>query len=223
LLSDDKILYLSVFTVKGKLLLKVDSNFSIIRQPEHGDLLIIKGKNLPILSRGVKIKLVVDFKGGERVNFDCNIVMSISQQLNISFSQTAGTSLEERRRYYKIDCEVKCAVRAAERDGIVVELSPPAFGIIKDINLGGVFLRIDPQKVVLKVNDVITLYIPNIMGSKLQLSARILRVQAPQSSEDMQGYGCCFTSVTPNDEQLLSKYIYSLQIEKRKQEAALKS
>ncbi|MCL2086928.1 MAG: PilZ domain-containing protein [Oscillospiraceae bacterium] len=216
-LKDDKVSGLYIFTMNGKQLLKVSDHFTFHKQGQQEDLLIIKGINLPVLPKNAKVNLVLNGKDGTRVSFDSVISMSMPQQLNVLFSQIGSKALEERRRYFKMYCEIKCAIRTVTRDGATVDLEPPPLVLVKNINLGGVYLAADMKKVVLKLSDIFTVFIPDILGSKLHLTGKVLRVQPAISTEE-QGYGCCFVGLSPNDEQILARYITQLQLEKRKSE-----
>lgn len=221
-LSEDKILRVDVCTLSGNLLLSAADNFTFIKPegtPPSLKVVMIKGKKLPIFPRGAKVNVVYYTKAGDRMVFGSEIDVSTEWQLNISYYINGGKVLEERRRYFKIECDLNCRILMLNREDEITQYDPHKSGTVRNINLGGVFVETTDLDTELKIDDVITLLFPNVAGNRLEIMVKILRVQFSPAGE-LQGYGCCFLMLTGPQEQLLAKFINQLQLEKRKSERA---
>ncbi|MCL2754269.1 MAG: PilZ domain-containing protein [Oscillospiraceae bacterium] len=177
------------------------------------DVLTILGRKLPEFSAGDLIDAIALTKGGERVKYACYVHYSERRRLELKFN--SGHSLQDNRRFYKIKTEINCRVISATRGENTAEFSTSLYGRIKDINLGGVFITVD-NSVCFELDDYVVF--STVLGeNKLKTEARVLRVQRDKVGE-IVGYGCAFTDIKPNQEEMISSYITRIQIEERRLE-----
>lgn len=221
----DKVIKLEVCTMKGQPLLTLDKNFtfpsSIVKEEKQfgrfaaDQSIFIKGKNLPVFARGAEISVIAHTRGGDRYGFRGKIAMSTEFQLNISIRADTSELLEERRRFYKIRAEIPCLLTSVTRGDRHVNLEPPVASVIDDINIGGIFLKPNPQ-VEFKREDQVAVVLSDVSGDT-ELTLQILRVQTSPEGV-IGGYGGCFLFLNSRQEEVISGYINKLQLDRRKQE-----
>ncbi len=220
MLDSDKILKIEICTVNGNVLQSITNGFSfpkkIVDNRLIENLMMIKGSKLPIYAKGSQIIVVAYLKSGDRVSYSSVVDISTDGQLNISIYFDKAKVLEERRRYYKIECDIYCKVTSLTRGDDRLIFDPPFEGRLKNINLGGVFVSLR-QEIEFRVEDVITVVTPDFKGSKMEFVLQVLRVQVSGDGK-IAGFGCRFLYLDPKQETLLAKHINTLQIEKRFQE-----
>lgn len=222
MLDPDKIIKIDICTMNGNLLLSVGGNFSFPKKFVDGrmvdNVMMVKGKNLPVFASGAMVNAIVFLRSGDRVSYKTTIDISTDFQLNLTLDQSRAQLLEERRRYFKMVTENPCKILSFNRGDEMEEFDPTLTGIIKNINLGGVFLAVDDDTPVGRFNieDVLCI-VTNMADTRMELFIKILRKQITQQGE-LMGYGCCFLMLNSKQEALVSKYINRLQLEKRAQE-----
>lgn len=224
MLNQEKVVKLELCTLKGNLLMTVSDNYSFPKRlvdesHDPRNVMMIKGKNLPVFAKGAFINIVAYMKSNDRVNYPAVIDISTETQLNVTVRFDRAKLLEERRRYFKIDANEPCGLFIITRGEKQVELEVPIPCIIKNINLGGVFLHLQ-RRVDLNINDSMTILVPDMMGERVEFVLKILRIQKGTENE-LLGYGCCFLFLSTKQEELLAKYINKLQIAKRAMERTM--
>jgi hypothetical protein len=221
----NKVIKLEICTIKGIVLLSLDKNFSfpnsIVKEEkqfgrfEADQSIIIKGKELPVLARGAEISVIAHTRAGDRFNYRGKINMSTEFQLNLSIRQDTSELLEERRRFYKLNTEIPCVLTSVARGDRYVALDPPVDSLIADINIGGVFLKSNPQ-VEFKTEDHITIVLADSTG-ETELTSKVLRVQTSPEGV-IGGYGCCFLFLNARQEEVIARLIHRIQVDRRNQE-----
>ncbi|GHV49308.1 hypothetical protein FACS189499_10320 [Clostridia bacterium] len=205
----------------GMLLLQSDKKFTFV--PDHdrtdtaGGKFIIKRKGLPVFPSGAVVNCIVHYKKGDRLSYLSRIEMSTDFQLNVYVELDSEKELEDRRRFYKIYTALPCEVINVQRGDDVLDFDPGFNSVVRNINLGGVFFFLGSNLVAFRVGDLVTLHIPDIMGKKMDLLMKILRVQFRPDGE-ISGYGCSFISIDPVHEGIIAQYINKLQIDKLAEE-----
>jgi len=218
--GQDKIRRIEIFATNNRLIIECTSNFSFpvkyINNRPIDNVLMIKGRNLPVLPMGTPVFVIITTKGGKRIRYSCQVGFSGSGQFNVTlFSETAD-EVEEKRRYYKIKTEISCRIADHMRGETFTPYNPNLYGVIQNINIGGVFLVPDelPEDEVWDVGDVIGF--TTVLGNaRLETQAKVLRVQR-MSNGEVKGYGCAFVHITPSQEEMISSYINYLQLEERR-------
>lgn len=221
----DKVIKLEVCTVKGKVLLSLDKNFSfpssIVKEEkqfgrfEPDQNIIIRGKNLPVLARGAEISVVAHTRAGDRFGYRGKVNMSHENQLNVAVRQDTSELLEDRRRFYKVNAEIPCLLTSVTRGDRHVGLEPPVSSEINDINIGGIFLKPNTQ-VEFKKEDEIAAVLSDVSGDT-ELTAKVLRV-ATNPEGKITGYGCAFLFLNARQEEVIARFIHKLQIARRIEE-----
>lgn len=138
-----KIVKIEVFGENGALLASVDKGFVFPRNLDSDEesILIIKGRDLPELERGVRVTVIAYSKAGDRIKYLGEISMAHSRQMNVSLQKYRNTQLlEERRRYFKIKVDLKGRVLFLVRGDDTIRFEEPVNIGIQDINVGGIFM-----------------------------------------------------------------------------------
>lgn len=186
-----------------------DMNDNIIE-----NMLMIKGRRLPELDTSEYIYVIARMRGGDRYRYKTNISVSTDRQMNILLRPDKAELMEERRRYFKIKTNERAFItlRTQEDDEKPVPLEPPAEIYIKDINVGGVFFICTDTRRHFAKGDKL-LMIVGLSGTRLELTAEVLREQTIATQEAQVGYGCRFIGISHSQEETISRYIYKLQFE----------
>jgi c-di-GMP-binding flagellar brake protein YcgR len=94
-------------------------------------------------------------------------------------------------------------------------LEPPVKSVIGDINIGGIFLKANPQVEFIK-DDQLAIVLSDVSGDT-EMTSKVLRVQTSPEGK-IGGYGCCFLFLNARQEEVIARFIHNLQIERRKEE-----
>lgn len=214
-----KIIKVDVLDEKGILIISAEKGFVVpnnIAADEDG-IIMIKGKNLPELERNTIVSVVTTSKGGDRIRYMCAVTVSLDTQLNMKLLRNNDTQiLEERRRYYKLKINENGRALFYIRDEKTIRYDEPLDIKILDINVGGIFMTVDYEFL---VGDLICVEIDLFEEYPLNAAARVLRVQR-DGEGNIAGYGCEFQGLTAAQEDYIGRFIYKVQSEMRKKEAA---
>ncbi len=209
-----KIVKVEVLGQNGSLLVSADKGFVFPKNLDSNEesILIIKGKDLPEMDRGIKVTVIAYSKAGDRIRYIGEIAMAHSRQMNVSLQKNRSTQvLEERRRYFKIKVDLTGRALFLIRGDDTLRFEEPADIEIHDINVGGIFMssgfdfmKDDSVCVDIELND----------GYRLNTMAQVLRVQTDQSGS-VTGYGCSFENLTAAQEDAIGMYINRQQLLQR--------
>lgn len=204
----EKVLKIDVVSKSGVRLLST-SQFEIPKSfASKGALLILKGRDFPEIPQGEEIGVIFYMTNSDRLRFDTKVSISTQRQLNALINGNPKL-LEDRRRYYKVYTDIEAQVSFFCRGGQTTTFEQPLGIVVKDINIGGVFIRTNYD---FSVGDELMLIL-DVGGKKLEISADILR---KQDNEDATcGYGCRFLNTTLAQEQTLAQFIFSAQLANR--------
>jgi len=215
--ATDRIKNIQIFNQNNEMILEVKKNYSFPVKYEKGravdNILMIKGKKLPELSRGAVVDVIINTKSGDRVKYFCQVSLSTGFQINLTLNVERARQLEERRRYHKIKTAINCRIVDVTRGGELTVFNPNLYGKIYDINLGGIFVSIDTNDVY-KKGDMISFTVV-LAEKRLEASANVLRVQTDDNDE-VVGYGCAFAALPEYQEEMISSYINYIQMEERR-------
>ncbi len=206
MLFGTKIVKTDVLAQDGKLIVSAERNFVFPKNLDSSEesILIIKGKDLPELERGVRVYVIAYSKAGDRIKYAGDISMSHERQMNVSFIKSNSTQvLEERRRYFKIKVELSGRALFIVRDDDTIRFEEPVAISIHDINVGGIFMTSQYE---FQRDDSACVDIELMDGYRLNTMATILRVQTSSDGE-ITGYGCAFESLTAAQEDAIGRYI----------------
>ena len=207
-----------VTALDGKLLLETDSeHFSFPRMFIHNmpvtNIIMIKMKDLPDFEADSGVYVIAYMKNGDRVRYMGRVKLSLENQLNIQIRDEYGTVMEERRRYFKVQSELRCVISGYERDNTVYEFDSPILSTIKNVSIGGVFIA--KTDVTFRKDDILLLNFrvgTEVVGAVV----KVLRLQLfPDGS--LEGYGCEFANVDKRMEELLARLVYDIQLKQRQE------
>lgn len=222
MLSRERILKIDILTpdsASAKILTVGNKQFSLQsatndRTGVQETLLIIKGSNLPEVERGNEVSLITYMRSGERIKYPAYVTISTEMQLNVVIRTSRAQVMEERRRYYKVEADIDCVIKAVERGEQRIALEKPAYAKIKDLNIGGIFLCICDET--LNKNDRLLLTIM-FETKNVDIVAEIIRVQT-NAAGDVAGYGCRFMDLSPLTEEVFAQYVFKVQLDRLKNE-----
>ena len=219
MLDRNKIVKVQINAMNGELILEADNEHIsfprlFIHDSPVNNIMMVKGQNLPELESDVGVYVIAYMRSGDRVQYVGRIKMSLDNQLNVQIRDDYGTLMEERRKFFKVQSDLKCVISGVEREGTLYEYDIPIISKIKNLSIGGVFIEgTDPpfrKDDLLLVNFKVA---DDIVGAM----ARVLRLQLDQNGF-LQGYGCEFTNVDQRQEGLLAKFVYEIQLKQRQEE-----
>lgn len=216
MLDKAKVIRVSITSIDGKPLVAAESEqFSFPRMFIDDipvtNMMIIKGSGYPELEFDSMVYVIAYMKNGDRVKYTGRVKLSLPNQLNILVRDDYGTVMEERRRYYKVQCEVRCIISAFQRGDELFEFDTPVFSTIKNFCIGGIFLVVDD--VVFEKDDGVFVNF-KIDNDFVSVMVKILRVQKNEDGT-VQGYGCQFQNTDKRQEGLFAKFVYNIQLQER--------
>lgn len=220
MLDRKKIIKIEITSPVGRKLVVADKDhFSFPRMfiddiPVN-NIIIIKGKDLPVFEIDKNLYVITYMKNGDRIRYAAAVRMSLNDQLNVQLRSDYGTLMEERRRYFKVESDIECTVLGYVRgEDELVEFDDPSAAIIKNISIGGIFLFRSEQS--FSVGDSLLLNF-RIEGESVDVMAKVLRIQRNHERE-IEGYGCQFVNADPAQEELFAQFVYNVQLRKRIEE-----
>lgn len=222
MLFGGKIIKVDVLDSKGKTLVSAEKNFVIPSDMSGGDesIVMIKGKDLPDIEHNRMVTVITTTKGGDRLKYTGVVAVSLETQLNVKIVNTGSNQvLEERRRFYKLKINETGRALFYIRGEKTIRYDEPLQIEILDINVGGIFLKIEDE---LMVGDLICIELELLEEYPLNAAARVLRVQRGDDGE-IAGYGCEFQGLTASQEDYISRYIYKIQSEMRKKKETMEN
>ncbi len=215
-LDKAKVIRVSITSIDGRPLVAAESEqFSFPRMFIDDipvtNMMIIKGSGYPELEFDSNVYVIAYMKNGDRIKYTGRVKLSLPNQLNILIRDDYGTVMEERRRYYKVQCEVKCIVSAFQRGEELFEFDAPVFASIKNFCIGGIFLSVEGAA--FEVGDGLFVNF-KIENDLVSVMVKILRVQKNEDGT-VEGYGCQFQNTDQRQEGLFAKFVYNIQLQER--------
>ncbi|MBE6880018.1 MAG: PilZ domain-containing protein [Ruminococcaceae bacterium] len=225
-LNKDDYLSFEITDLNGSRLFYTETNFDFPVMYDSDDMLIenmlvIKGRKLPLLPKTEYVYVVGTQKSGDRVRYHSTVRVSSEFQINIQLRPDTATVMEERRRYFKIKTNEKAYITfVVDEADNTTTLEPPVEIHITDINVGGIFFITYDMDADFKAGQKAMIVI-GLDGKRLELTAEILRVQQLNAPPG-RGYGCRFLGISRSQEEIISRYIYKLQFELLQKERSAK-
>jgi len=231
MLDREKIVKIEVTSAAGrKLVVAEKDQFTFPRlfvdDIPVNNIIIIRGKELPLFEIDTPIYVVTYMKNGDRIRYAASVKISLPYQLNVQLKNSYGTLMAERRKYFKVESDIDCKILGVLREDDIEEFDVPVDAAIKNISIGGIFLF--GSEVSFSPQDTLLLSF-KLDDSPVNITVKILRVQRNQDKQ-IEGYGCQFVNLEPSQEEAFAQFIYNIQLKKRieqmekeqKQEEAMK-
>lgn len=210
----NKIIKVEILDKNGTSAVSAEKNFVFPKNIDSDDesVLIIKGKELREFAKGERVYAIATTKSGDRIKYPGNVTVSIDSQLNVRLLKSRDTEvLEERRRYFKIKVSEWGRALFLVRDDETIRFEEPIPLEIKDINIGGVFIKCDYP---FQMDDFVCIDIDLFVDYRLNAVVHVLRA-AKDEDGSLIGYGCEFQGLTASQEDYVGKYIYKVQSTQR--------
>ena len=218
MLDTDGIVSVRVTGLDGRLLLQTDSeHFSFprvfVNNIPVNNIIMIKGRDMIEYPADLGVYVIASMKNGDRIRYMGRVKMSLDNQLNIQIRDDTSTIMEERRRYFKVQSDLRCVISGYERDNMTFELESPVLSKIKNVSIGGVFIEgTDPP---FRKDDILLLNF-KVDSEIVSAVVKVLRLQLFFDGR-LEGYGCEFTNVDKRMEGLLAKLVYNIQLQQRQE------
>lgn len=219
MLDRDKILKIELTTATGrKLVVAQKDQLSFPRMfiddIPVDNIIIIKGKDFPEFEIDRSLYVITYMKNGDRIRYTGVVKMSLPNQVNVQIRNEYGTLMAERRRYFKVEANLNAVVTGFMRGEDSYALDDPFTCVIRNINIGGIFVAQMQHQFAL--GDVLFIRFGSDVGT-VSLMAKIIRLQR-NSDGEMEGYGCQFINTDPQQEELLAKLVFEIQLHQRQEQ-----
>ena len=218
MLDTSGIVSVRVTGLDGRLMLETDSeHFSFprvfVNNIPVNNIIMIKGRDMIEYPADLGVYVIASMKNGDRIRYMGRVKMSLDNQLNIQIRDDTSTIMEERRKYFKVQSDLRCVISGYERDNMTFELESPVLSKIKNVSIGGVFIEgTDPP---FRKDDVLLLNF-KVDSEIVSAVVKVLRLQLFFDGQ-LEGYGCEFTNVDKKMEGLLAKLVYNIQLQQRQE------
>lgn len=211
MLDKAKVLKLDVLDINNKVIYSTDRfqpGKTLFGKVDDA-LLILFGEDMPELSKGAPVKIISHIMSGDRIMRTGKITISTYKQMNISVDKKCE-KLQERRRYFKVAVKVPAKILLSTYDDEIINYNDGIDVVVRDINIGGIFIETEHE-----FKEGAELLLEMTLGDEEICSpCRILRVQ--QRGGELEGYGCSFLKISTEQEQIIARYIFMMQLEQRK-------
>ncbi|MDE5577066.1 MAG: PilZ domain-containing protein [Oscillospiraceae bacterium] len=216
MINKDKINRVLVYNQRGRMLLSAKSvsfpkDFFKIKGM---DLVMLKGTDFPLISKGEPVEAIFEYLNGDRIKY--NTVIDICTEYQINFHVGEGEVLKERRRSFKVMVDMSGISPFYIRGEEMFAFDDPIELHIINLNLGGVFFSSNSG---FEVGDQVML---NFLDGEMKLLTEILRIQRNDNGE-IEGYGCRFLDVNQSQEERLARFIFDCQVLERDRRRALEA
>lgn len=218
MLDTSGIVSVRVTGLDGRLMLETDSeHFSFprvfVNNIPVNNIIMIKGRDMTEYPADLGVYVIASMKNGDRIRYMGRVKMSLDNQLNIQIRDDTSTIMEERRKYFKVQSDLRCVISGYERDNMTFELESPVLSKIKNVSIGGVFIEgTDPP---FRKDDILLLNF-KVDSEIVSAVVKVLRLQLFFDGQ-LEGYGCEFTNVDKKMEGLLAKLVYNIQLQQRQE------
>ena len=214
MINKDKISRVLVYTSGGKLAVSTKSVFfpKDFFKIKGQDLVMLKGSDFPLISKGEKVEIIFEYLNGDRMKYDTTIDLCTEYQIN--FHVGKGEPLQERRRSFKVNVDFEGLSPFYIRGEEMFNFDEPVMLHFLNLNLGGVFFNSESE---FECGDQVML---NFLDGEMQLLGEVLRVQKNEEG-GVIGYGCRFMDVNQVQEERLARFIFECQLLERERKRAL--
>ena len=208
MINKDKIKKVLVYNSAGKLLISTESvyfprDFFKVRGSE---LVMLKGKDYPIISKDEQIEAIFVYISGDRVSYRTHVDLCTEYQVNFHVSD--GELLQERRRSFKVTVDMDGSSPFYIRGEEMYNFDAPVELHFLNLNLGGVLFSSNST---FEPGDQVMLH---FMDNEMQLLAEVLRAQKDEKG-NLVGYGCRFMNINQTQEEKLARFIFDCQVAER--------
>ena len=143
MINKDKISRVLVYDIKGKMLISTKSVFfpKDFFKLKGMDLVMLKGADFPLISKGEQIDVIFEYINGTRMKYKTSVDLCTEYQIN--FHVGDGFALEERRRSFKINVVFTGVSPFYIRNEEMTAFDEPLEISFVNLNLGGAYFRAD--------------------------------------------------------------------------------
>ena len=206
MINKDKIVRVLIYSigVGEKLLLATKSVYfpRDFFKVKGTDLVMLKGNDFPVISKGDPIYAIFEYKDGTRIRYQTSIDICTQYQINFHISE--GEVLQERRRSFKITVDFDGMSPFYIRGEEMFSFEDPIELHFINLNLGGVLFSSNST---FECGDQVML---SFLDGEMQLLGEILRVQRDENG-NVEGYGCKFLNINHAQEEQLARFIFECQ------------
>lgn len=214
MINKDKINRVLIYNLSGRLMVATASvsfpkDFFKIKGK---DLVMLKGKDFPLIPKGELIEAIFEYVNGNRVKYKTTIDICTEYQINFHVGE--GEVLEERRRSFKVMVDFNGISPFYIRGEEMYSFDDPIELHFVNLNLGGVYFTSNSA---FEAGDQVML---SFLDGDMQILAEILRIQRKDDGS-VDGYGCRFLNVNQSQEERLARFIFDCQVAERDRKLAM--
>ena len=208
MINKDKIVRVLIYGTGEKMLIATKSIYfpKDFFKIKGTDLVMLKGSDFPLISKGEPISAVFEYKDGTRIKYKTTVDLCTEYQMNFHISE--GEVLQERRRSFKIMVDLDGTSPFFIRGEEMFSFDDPIELHFINLNLGGVFFSANSP---FECGDQVMM---SFLDGEMQLLAEILRIQRDDNG-NIEGYGCKFLNIPPPQEEKLARFIFDCQLMER--------
>lgn len=166
------------------------------------ELVMLKGSDFPLISKGEPIHAIFEYKDGTRVKYKTTVDLCTEYQINFHIGE--GEILQERRRSFKITVDFDGKSPFYIRGEEMFSFDDPVELHFINLNLGGVLFS---SSSAFECGDQVML---SFLDGEMQILAEILRKQKDENG-NIVGYGCKFLNINHAQEEQLARFILECQ------------
>lgn len=168
------------------------------------DFVIFRGVNILQVPNGTPVSAIFYYQNGTRIRYLTTIDLCTEFQVNVHVGGGYEV-LEERRRYFKVNCDIPCEIKEFVIDGSTTILMSPIQCRINNINVGGVSIM---TKADLEVGQQIFI---SFLSEKVELYADVLHIREAEGNPSIKYYGCQFRNITSAQEEAVARFVFTTQ------------
>lgn len=208
MINKDKIIRVLIYGTGEKLLIATKSVYfpKDFFKIKGTDLVMLKGSDFPLISKGEPINAIFEYRNGTRIKYKTTVDLCTEYQMNFHVGE--GEILQERRRSFKITVDFNGNSPFFIRGEEMFSFDDPIELHFINLNLGGVLFSTNAA---FECGDQVML---SFLDGEMQLLAEILRAQKDENG-NLVGYGCKFLNVSQSQEEKLARFIYDCQLMER--------
>lgn len=179
----------------------------------RNNTILVKGKNLPILSSGLNIVLNIYDELAGISPYLC--IVSVASKSQLTAQIIRKDTIIERRTALKVRTDLSFYLSKIHRNDEDITEELPSIKInILNLSIGGMLIS---SNVEFLLNDIIMFYFKYFKGKPIFLEAKVIRIDKIEDEDDENkityNYGCCFISLSSNDEAVLCQYLFDRQLQ----------
>jgi len=174
---------------------------------DNGDYIEIRGKNLPLLQEGEKLRIIAHHRNARAEIF--NTFVYVSRENYLSLYVVSKTIDSNQRKFYRIKTNIRTSLEYEIKNREEIRLERPIDVCILDLSLGGIRMG---SKAALEMNGW---YKINVLLGKDATEFTVKIIRRMDSEVWGNEYGCVIKEITRESEQKICRYIFDRERQRK--------